>query len=151
MDSATIVKGLKLRAEDAEDLQVISSNLQDAMVAVGDMTLLTDQRRFALVANRFCWERPAAADGSFTRSHSLLIVDGVTRAAMQGIERHRPERVLSLLAVEAGKRPDGAGDFMLLVFADQAAIRLEVDRVLCHLEDVGEPWPTRWKPAHSIE
>lgn len=150
MESAVAAGGLKLRAEDAEDLQVISSNLQDAMVAIGDMTLLTDQRRFALVANRFCWERKPAADGSFTRSHSLLVIDGVSRAAMQGIERSRPERVLSLLAVECGKRPDG-GDFVLLVFADQAAIRLEVDRVLCHLEDVGEPWPTRWKPAHSVE
>jgi hypothetical protein len=142
--------GLKLRAEDADDLRVISSNLQDALVAVGDMTLLADQRRFALVANRFCWEKPATADGGYARSHAVLVLDGVSKVAMQGIDRHRTERVLSLLAIETSKRAEG-GDYVILVFADDAAIRLEVDRVLCHLEDVGEPWPTRWKPVHSLE
>jgi len=150
--------GLKLRAEDSEDLQVISSGLQDALVAVGDMTLLTDQRRFALVANRFRWEQPAQADGSYVRSHCILAFDGVSAVAMQGFDRTRAERVLSLLAIETqpkSKSGDAAGgrggDYILLVFADGAAIRLEVDRILCHLEDVGEPWPTRWKPVHSLE
>jgi hypothetical protein len=36
-----------------------------------------------------------------------------------------------------------------LIFAGGAAIRLEVDGILCHLEDLGEPWPTRWQPAHA--
>ncbi len=149
---------LKLRAEDGEDLQVMSSSLQDALVAVGDMTLLTDQRRFALVANRFRWEQAPQADGSYLRSHCILAFDGVSSVAMQGIDRVRGERVLSLMAIETQPKPisGGAagshgGDYILLVFADDAAIRLEVDRVLCHLEDVGEPWPTRWKPAHSLE
>jgi len=151
---ATEVKdgGLKLRAEDAEDLKVISSGLQDALVAVPDMTLLADQRRFALVLNRFCWEQPANADGSYQRSHCILAVDGVASVGMQGIDRKQTERVLNLLAIETVPRTDGApGAYVVLVFAGQAAIRLEVDRVLCHLEDVGEPWPTRWKPAHSVE
>jgi hypothetical protein len=145
-----IKPGLKLRAEDAEDLQIVSSSLQDALVAVGDMTLLSDQRRFALVANRFRWEHAPTADGSYIRSHCILAIDGVSGAVMQGIDRHRAERVLSLLAIETQPRETG-GSYVLLVFADQAAIRLEVDRVLCHLEDVGEPWPTRWKPVHSLE
>jgi hypothetical protein len=142
--------GLKLRAEDEEDLKVISSSLQDALVAVADMTLLADQRRFALVLNRFCWERPADAEGSFQRSHCILAIDGVASVGMQGIDRHQSERVLNLLAIETAPKAQG-GFFVVLVFAGQAAIRLEVDRVLCHLEDVGEPCPTRWKPAHSVE
>ena len=32
---------------------------------------------------------------------------------------------------------------------DRPEIRLEVDRFSCHLEDVGEPWPTVWRPEHS--
>jgi hypothetical protein len=149
-DTSLDNNGLKLRAEDVDDLRVISSNLQDALVAVGDMTLLTDQRRFALVASRFCWDRPPNADGSYMRSHAVLVLDGVSSVAMQGIDRRRGERVLSLLTIETAKRP-GGGDYIILVFADDAAIRLEVDRILCHLEDVGEPWPTRWKPVHSLE
>ena len=150
--------GLKLRAEDSEDLQVISSSLQDGLVAVGDTALLVDQRRFALVATRFRWEQPAQADGSYVRSHCILAFDGVSSVAMQGIDRTRAERVLSLLTIETQPKPKSGdaggaqgGDYILLVFADDAAIRLEVDRILCHLEDVGEPWPTRWKTVHSFE
>ena len=30
-------------------------------------------------------------------------------------------------------------------------IRLDVERILCHLDDLGDPWPTRWKPKHPVE
>ncbi|MEO8558402.1 MAG: DUF2948 family protein [Rhodospirillales bacterium] len=150
MTTATQDGGLKLRAEDAEDINVISSSLQDALVAVADMTLLGDQRRFALVANRFCWEKPIDAQGGYQRSHTILAIDGVASVSMQGIDRQQSDRVLNLLAIETAIKPQG-GVYVVLVFAGQAAIRLEVDRILCHLEDVGEPWFTRWKPAHLDE
>jgi len=38
-----------------------------------------------------------------------------------------------------------------LSFAAARAIRLEIGRLACHLGDVGEPWPTPWKPAHPVE
>ncbi len=28
-------------------------------------------------------------------------------------------------------------------------ISLEVSDIRCHLEDLGEPWPTRWRPGHA--
>jgi hypothetical protein len=42
-------------------------------------------------------------------------------------------------------------DLVILRFAAGRAIRLEIDRLACHLGDVGEPWPTPWKPAHPAE
>jgi hypothetical protein len=47
---------LKLRAEDAEDLDVVSACLQDAIVPLSDMEFLAGEKRFVLVANRFRWE-----------------------------------------------------------------------------------------------
>src|SRR4029077_1141406 len=47
---------LRLRAEDAEDLAVISACLQDALVSVRDLAYDRDARIFVLVANRFRWE-----------------------------------------------------------------------------------------------
>ena len=47
---------LKLRAEDAEDLAVISACLQDALVPVRDLAYVPEDRTFLLVANRFRWE-----------------------------------------------------------------------------------------------
>ena len=43
------------------------------------------------------------------------------------------------------------GDALTLVFAGDAVIRFEIDRVHCLLEDFGEPWPTRWRPQHPLE
>src|ERR1700759_2356224 len=47
---------LRLRAEDAEDLAVISAVVQDALISVKDLTWERAEHRFTLVANRFRWE-----------------------------------------------------------------------------------------------
>jgi hypothetical protein len=46
---------LKLRAEDADDLAVLSACLQDALVPVRDLAYVADQKIFVFVANRFRW------------------------------------------------------------------------------------------------
>ena len=142
---------LKLRAQDREDLQVISSALQDSLVAVRDMGLLPDQKRFALVVNRFCWETPRDGEGHYWRTHCALAFDAVEHVAMRDIDRHFEDRLLSLLAIEVeATRADGGAE-LLLRFAGKPAIRLEVGRILCHLEDVGEAWPTAWRPGHRLD
>ena len=45
----------KLIALDEEDLAVLSSLLQDAVLRVADMAYLPKQRRFAAALNRFEW------------------------------------------------------------------------------------------------
>ena len=151
------VAPLKLRAEDSEDIGVISSALQDSIVAVRDIGFLADQRRFALVVNRFRWEVGQDADGKFQRTHCALAFDTVAAVAMRGIDRGYDDRLLSLLSVEARPAAAEPGEAkagrveIRLQFAGQAAIRLEVDRILCHLEDVGEPWPTDWCPSHRLD
>jgi len=50
---------LKLIALDEEDLAVVSSLLQDAVVRVADMTYLPAHKRFAAIVNRFVWEKAA--------------------------------------------------------------------------------------------
>ena len=69
-------------------------------------------------------------------------------AADAAKETHRiplkePDRVLELLSIAAENERS-----VTLRFAADRAIRLEIDRLACHLGDVGEPWPTPWKPAH---
>ena len=56
---------LRLRAEDAEDLAVLSACLQDALVAVRDFAYDPGARVFIMAANRFRWEgcRPDAGAG----------------------------------------------------------------------------------------
>jgi hypothetical protein len=139
---------LRLRAEDAEDLSVISACLQDALVPVCDLAYDREDRSFFLVANRFRWEdgvRHAHEEGSFRRSLCGVTFREVAVVTYTGFRRSDSGRILSLLAIrheEAAVRLD---------FSGGASIRLEVARIFCHARDLGEPWPTPWQPRHDAE
>jgi hypothetical protein len=141
---------LKLRAVDNDDIAVISTILQDALVAVGEMIYLPEEERFVLVANRFCWEMPPGGEAraSLERTMTGLCVDRVTSVQRRGFSPRDEDRILSLLAI----RPDSleTPTALILDFADGISVRLEVERVMCHLDDLGEPWPTRWQPKHPV-
>jgi len=141
--------GLKLRAADAEDLAVISAILQDALVTVGEIAYLTAERQFVLIANRFRWE-PAqrATRADFERTLSGLCVDHVKSVQRRGFSPREDDRILVLLAIRPD--PEEAPTALLLDFAGGSSIRLEVDRIMCHLDDLSEPWPTRWRPKHPV-
>ena len=47
---------LKLFARDAADIEVMSAYVQDMVLQVADMAHVSDQKRFVLLGNRFCWE-----------------------------------------------------------------------------------------------
>src|SRR5579863_5841834 len=145
--------GLKLRAADAEDLAVISAILQDALVTVGEMVYLPEESRFVLVANRFRWERrPGEKRKNAERILSGLCIDGVAGVRRRGFHPRDEERILSLLAIRAHaseQAPDKPST-LVLEFAGGSSIRLEVGRLLCHLDDLGEPWPTRFRPKHPV-
>ena len=139
---------LKLRATDAEDLAVISTCLQDAVVPVRDMAWLADENRFALVANRFRWEEqtgPPVEGRIYHRVHAGVCFDAVTAVRQQGLDQKRRGQILSLLALAAG---DGGVE---LKFSAGVVIRLEVSKIMCHLQDLDEPWPTQWRPRHQLD
>ena len=137
---------LKLSAVDAEDLAVISAAIQDALVAVRDCAFLKDEKRFVLLLNRFRWEADPGVETAYFRTHSALVFNEVTAVRHQDIPLGEPDRMLELLAV--AQENDRS---VTLRFAAGRAIRLEIGRLACHLGDVGEPWPTPWKPAHPVE
>jgi hypothetical protein len=135
-----MTKRLKLRAEDDEDLAVVSAMLQDALIPVADMTWLPEEKRFLMVVNRFRWEGEARE-----RTLTGLCFYEVTGVKHTGFARSETDRILEVLAIRCG---DG---LVQVEFSGEARLRLEVDRVLCHVEDIGEPWPTRWRPSHPGE
>lgn len=138
---------LKLRAFDADDLEVISAATQDALVAIKDIGWFADENRLALVVNRFRWEVPPDTDGAWSRTHSALVFHQLDSVRHVDMPLGDPDRILELLSlgVEAST-PDKCS--VLLRFAAHRTIRLEAPRLLCHLEDLGDPWPTRWRPEH---
>jgi hypothetical protein len=139
---------LRLRAEDAEDLAVVSACLQDALVAIRDLAYVPEDRSFLFVANRFRWESrlgPAPGEAGYQRVLCGVSFSEVTAVSYSGFRRSEDGRILALLAIRA------EADAVRLEFSGGATIRLEVARILCHARDIGEPWPTMWHPHHDLD
>lgn len=145
---------LKLRAISAEDLAVISAMVQDAVVRVADMAYDDRHHRFALLMNRFCWEKLAAGApaGEYPaeRVRAGLHFDGVLKAECRAIPRHDSDAVLELLAIEWHPMDDGNGH-ILLDFAGEATVRLVVECLEAHLADMSDSWKARRIPLHQID
>ncbi|WP_209832375.1 DUF2948 family protein [Ruegeria sp. HKCCE3926] len=143
---------LNLGAEDADDLKVISTLVQDAVFPVTEMKWQPSHRRFGLLLNRFRWEDKDAAarrDRPFERVQSVLVFDSVLSVASQGIDRSEKDMVMSLLSVEFEPGEDGAGQ-VLLTLAGDGAIRLTVEALDATLKDVTRPYraPSGRAPQH---
>ena len=135
----------KLAAQDAEDLQILSARLQDAVAKLKDFAWLPKQHRFAMVVNRFQWEAKQN-----TRVRAGLHFDGVLQVQSQKLKLGAGEAVVSLLAI--GFTPNGGedpGGVIELTFSGGGAIRLTVEAIDAELADMTQPWAARGRPAHE--
>ncbi|HTQ15479.1 MAG TPA: DUF2948 family protein [Rhizomicrobium sp.] len=137
-----------LAAADAEDLDVISAKLQDAVARVGDLVWLPRQRRFAALFNRFKWENPGKQGD--LRVRAGLHFDGVLAVQSHNILHGDPDAILSLLALRFS--PNGGedpGGVVHLEFAGGGSIRLVVECIDAELSDVSGAWAARGRPEHE--
>lgn len=142
---------LRLKAQSAEDLPVLSALVQDAVFPATEMRWLPGQRRFAILLNRFRWEDVAAEKrrGAYERVQSVLVVDDVLKVASQGFDRKDGDLVLSVLSLAFTPGEDGTGR-LELVLAGDGGIALEVETLDVALRDVTRPYlaPSGKSPAH---
>jgi len=138
------VAPLKLLAEDAEDLAVISAALQDAVGKVGDIHFEPGRRQLTVALNRFRWE----ASGASERVRAAVQIGGVLGLKARKIRRDAKRAVLELLAVkfEPGDAPGGA---VVFEFAGGADLKAEVECLEVVLADVSQPWPAKTEPSHD--
>jgi len=142
-------KPLRLMIEDADDLNVLSTVLQDAIAKIGDFAYLPNQRRFAFVANRFIWEDARGKSrGPFARVRAGCHFDDVIAARQMNLRPEAKEGVVDLLAIRFDPGDDGAG-VVTLDFAGGGAIRLEVESLNAQIADISAPWLTQAKPDHK--
>ncbi len=143
---------LYLGAVSVDDLAVISSLTQDAVLPVTEMTWRPADRTFAVLLNRFRWEDEDAArkrGRAFERVQSVLSFASVQKVASQGVDRSDKEMILSLLSVTFEPGEDGTGR-ILLTLAGDGVIALDVECVDATLRDVTRPYvaPSRKVPDH---
>ncbi|MDA0342275.1 MAG: DUF2948 family protein [Proteobacteria bacterium] len=185
-------RAFRVRAESLEDLEIVSSMLQDAIVPISEITYQRSDKRFVLMTQRFRWESaeqrsdavpdpetdgatdsetdratdeprggeapnddasdaseasetPESSDTagpSYERVLCALRIENVTAVRTHGIDLAKRDQMLELLSLHLA---DGSLD---LAFADGKTIRLSTPRLSCHAEDIGEAWPTAWRPEH---
>jgi hypothetical protein len=139
-------KPLKLLAQTAEDVPVISAALQDAAGQLGDFRFEAAARRFTLALNRYRWERPGEGRGERVRAG--LQIGGVTAARSHRLKQGAEDAVVNLLALsfDEGEAPGGV---LTLTFSGGGALALEVECIDIALADLTRPWRARGRPDHA--
>jgi hypothetical protein len=145
MTTASAPARLKLLAEDADDLGVISAALQDAVAKVGDIQFEPKSRVLTLAFNRFRWEGETGE-----RVRAGLQFGCVLKVQARRLRRDAADAVIELLAISFEPKGEGdPGGTVVLHFAGDADLRLEVECIDAAMADVSEPWPTPRKPEHG--
>ncbi|MBN9533778.1 MAG: DUF2948 family protein [Alphaproteobacteria bacterium] len=141
--------GPTIAAIDADDLAVISAQLQDAIARVHDLAYLPKTRRFAGVFNRFKWEEGGRRN---LRVRSGLHFENVLGVKALNLRQDNPFAVVSLLAIRftANDPADCTGRVDLL-FAGGGELRLDVECLDATLTDLSDAWAARGRPAHDTD
>jgi hypothetical protein len=149
---------LRLAAKDEADLEVVSALLQDAIIAGADMHYDAQHESFMIVANRFCWERPALADmsdrnGGAVRERALcgLRINHVTGVQKRQWPKDWRDAFFSLLALKPLSTPQhSCGWVMELSFSGGPLLRLIIKQINIILADLDSGRPTNLKPRHDL-
>lgn len=144
---------LRLRALDLEDLTVLSTFVQDAVLSAADLSWQKGKRRFALLLNRYRWEdsERASRAGDHERVRSMLVIEDVEQVQSSGLPQGQSDLVLSLLSLSWEPGEDGTGR-VTLTFAGDGAIAVAVETLEVILQDVTRPYlaPSRRAPGHEV-
>ncbi len=136
---------LKLKAFDEDDLVIISSLCQDAIIKEHEYGYDKKSKRFAILMNRFCHE-----SNDQKRIRTAIHFDYVENLKTRNINKDDKDETLVLLAIkfDETKKPSGS---ITLEFSGNKAINLLVENIEVFLTDIGDPWVTNKKPDHNNE
>jgi hypothetical protein len=141
---------LKLAVLDEEDLEVVATHLQDAVVKVADVIWQPQARRLVIGLNRFDWEQAIADKPQNCRRRSALRFDRVQSFKCRSVDQAGKDGILNLLTVEFTETEAPSG-VVTLIFSGDAALRLEVECLEAELVDLGPVWNCTGRPVHAVE
>jgi hypothetical protein len=140
---------LRLRAVDADDLKVIAACLQDALIPLGEMAYMAEERRFLAAFCRFCRERQADDGTDLAMCQAALAIEEVETVRFRGIDPEHGRVRFELLTILAETGADGR-HHITLVFAGDILIQVQARAIKVTLRDFGEPWPAGATPCHEL-
>tara|TARA_A100001015_G_scaffold235626_1_gene267481 strand:- start:456 stop:911 length:456 start_codon:yes stop_codon:yes gene_type:complete len=143
---------LKLRAVATEDIEILSTLLQDGLVVSSDLHYEKDEALFVMVINRFCWEQ--ANDGEpekkLNRCLCGLKVAHVKHVSQRGLSAAATQ-FYNLLSItyDESKENEKAVNSLTFTFSDGYGIKLTVDELALIVQDIAAPHPALAQPQHD--
>jgi len=141
---------LKLIVLDEEDLEIVSTHLQDAVTRVSDVLWRPEEKRVVVAVNRFDWEAAQTGSREYRRRRAALRFERVLSCKCRDVSPAGKDAVLNLLAVEFFET-DAPSGVVTLTFSGGATLRLEVECLEAELADLGPTWKTTARPVHAGE
>jgi len=141
---------IKFIALDEEDLEVVSTHLQDAVVKVSDVLWRPAEKRVVIALNRFDWESAQADRPEYRRRRAALRFERVLSCKCRSLNPAGKDDVLNLLAVEFAETQAPSG-VVTLIFSGGGALRIEVECLEAELADLGPVWTAAACPVHAVD
>ncbi len=143
---------LFLRCKNEQDLKVISSLLQDALINNTDFHFSKKEGEFLLVANRFCWESlpTKSKEKVFYRVLSGVYIRNVVSVYRKNLILKNGQKTAlfyNLLAIEY----DSKQNEITLIFSYNVCVKLHVTKLDIFIRDIEVPYPTQKIPDHFSE
>ena len=140
-------KPLRLLAQDADDLSVLSAALQDAVAKIGDIRWDAQGRTLTIACNRFRWEAAKGSQGE--RVRSALQFGDVAGVQARNLRRDAKGAVVSLMSIAFDPAEEAPAGVVTLTFSGGGDMRVSVDCLDVALADVSDPWATPRTPGHA--
>ncbi|MCH9751754.1 MAG: DUF2948 family protein [Alphaproteobacteria bacterium] len=142
-------RALRIVAEDASDLEIISSAVQDAVLKAENIKFDRKQRRMTLEINRFQWEDAKSKRGPQGRVRAILAFDTVLSVKTRAVSKADPEMVYSVLSLAFDPDEEPPGGKLSILFAGDGELALQVEAIDVTLLDSSYEWTTRHRPDHD--
>ena len=142
-------RALRIVAEDASDLEIISSAVQDAVLKAENIKFDRKQRRMTLEINRFQWEDTKSKRGPQGRVRAILAFDTVLSVKTRAVSKADPEMVYSVLSLAFDPDEEPPGGKLSILFAGDGELALQVEAIDVTLLDSSYEWTTRHRPDHD--
>ncbi|MGE3148718.1 MAG: DUF2948 family protein [Pseudorhodoplanes sp.] len=137
---------LKLVALDRDDLEVVSTHLQDATVKVGEILWRPSEKRVVIGLDRFDWEAAHSTMPVSQRRRTALRFERVLQCKCRNVMSQEKHKVLNLLGIEFFADDSPAGH-VVLMFEGGSALRLDVECLEVELADLGPVWAAEAVPS----
>lgn len=145
---------LRLVMASAEDLDVVSSLVQDAVGKTGEISWMPRRNRLVMLLNRFRWEDREAAEKSdrkFERVRTALIFDSARAVRSRGLDPKDGETTYAILRLSWEPGEDAEGRIVVMLAGD-GDLAVDVECVDGQLTDLSRPWEAhaRAAPDHGL-